>query len=63
MKLLLSDKWLMEPRTLIGIMTGNSLDGIDTAICRFEDSLDMHHYDLLAYEEYEFPTELRAMLL
>jgi anhydro-N-acetylmuramic acid kinase len=62
MKLLLSDKWLMEPRTLIGIMTGTSLDGIDTAICRFEDSFDMHHYDLLAYEEYEFPAELRAQI-
>ncbi len=62
MKLLLSDKWLMEPRTLIGIMTGTSLDGIDTAVCRFEDSFDAHHYDLLAYEEYEFPAELRTML-
>lgn len=63
MKLLLSDKWMMEPRTLIGIMTGTSLDGVDTAICRFEDSFDMHHYDLLAYEEYEFPAELRDKLL
>ncbi len=37
------EQWLAEPRLLAGIMTGTSLDAIDTAIVEFTQENEHHH--------------------
>lgn len=56
---------LREKSKLIiaGIMTGTSLDGIDTAICKFHGESDKPGFELLAFETFPFPGEFRELLM
>jgi len=48
-----------ENMTVIGIMTGTSMDSIDISICKFSSEIN---FELIAFEEYDFPEELRTKL-
>ncbi|MDQ1266082.1 MAG: Anhydro-N-acetylmuramic acid kinase [Bacteroidota bacterium] len=59
-----SENWFDEPRIISGIMTGNSLDGIDTAIVEFSaDSDGKHHFKLLGFEMTDFPQEIKYEMM
>jgi anhydro-N-acetylmuramic acid kinase len=56
--------WLSKPRVVCGIMTGTSLDGIDTAIAEFFiDRAGRHHFNLLAYNTTDFPSEIKEFII
>ncbi len=40
---LLPDEWLSKPRLVAGVMTGTSLDAIDTAVVEFTQENENHH--------------------
>lgn len=44
----------------IGLMSGTSMDGIDTALVSFE--VDEHHLELLAFETYPYPEDVQQKL-
>jgi anhydro-N-acetylmuramic acid kinase len=41
--------------TVLGVMSGTSLDGLDFALCRFSESDSVYHYEILntGYIEYD----------
>ncbi len=48
----------MEPATIIGIMSGSSLDGLDMALCRFEEKKDTTTWDIVKAKTIPFPEDL-----
>ena len=48
----------MQPNLYLGVMTGTSLDGIDIALCRIDDT----HINLLAYDEYPYDVTLKQQI-
>lgn len=48
----------MMPATIIGIMSGSSLDGLDMALCRFEEKNETISWDILKAQTIPFPEHL-----
>lgn len=46
----------------IGIMSGTSLDGVDVALCLFENKLSQWHFKLLKYATYAYSNEWKDKL-
>lgn len=56
-------EWLSQPRTICGLMSGTSLDGIDAAIVKFATcDDDSHTLELIAHATIDMPRELREVL-
>ncbi len=51
-----------EDRLYIGLMSGTSMDGLDTALCRFSQGDDQVKAEVLLYQTYPFPVELKELL-
>jgi anhydro-N-acetylmuramic acid kinase len=47
----------------VGIMSGTSMDGIDTAVVDFLYRDGIITYELIAYHEYDYPEELKKKIL
>jgi anhydro-N-acetylmuramic acid kinase len=57
------EEWLLKPRVLCGLMTGTSLDGVDTAIVKFNIENDgQHKFELIAKDTYPLPGEINALI-
>lgn len=54
---ILSKKWFSEPKLMIGIMTGTSVDAIDTVLVRFDRSDGSTKFDIITYDEYPIQEE------
>jgi anhydro-N-acetylmuramic acid kinase len=57
----------MKPKTIIGLMSGSSLDGLDIACCKFEyeirdNKFQLIKYQVIAADEYNFPIEILTNL-
>jgi anhydro-N-acetylmuramic acid kinase len=57
----------MKSKTIIGLMSGSSLDGLDIACCKFkyetiDDQFHLTKYQVIAAEEYNFPLEILTNL-
>ena len=52
----------MMPVTIIGIMSGSSLDGLDMALCRFEKKNESIAWDILKAQTIPFPEDLLSAL-
>jgi anhydro-N-acetylmuramic acid kinase len=50
------------PVNIIGIMSGSSLDGLDMALCRFEDSTGIPDWTIVAKHHVPFPATLLGSL-
>ncbi len=50
------------PSNIIGIMSGSSLDGLDMALCRFEDSDGIPDWTIMAKHHVPFPEALLESL-
>jgi anhydro-N-acetylmuramic acid kinase len=51
--------------TIVGLMSGTSVDGVDVALCRFEEDLTNPgeiELEVLGYSEQSFPPEIRAQV-
>ena len=48
--------------TVVGIMSGSSLDGVDIAVCAFEEGADQWKYDLLYSHTFEYSPTWTAKL-
>ncbi len=51
--------------TVVGLMSGTSVDGVDVALCRFEEDLNQPGeigLEVLAYSEQPLPPEIRAQV-
>ena len=51
--------------TVVGLMSGTSVDGVDVALCRFEEDLTQPgeiFLEVLDYSEQPFPQEIRAQV-
>lgn len=46
----------------IGVMSGTSLDGVDIALCLFENKLSKWHFNLLKYATYAYSNEWKDKL-
>lgn len=49
-------------RTVIGLMSGTSLDGVDLAACRFEENSGTWSYSILYAETHSYPAEWKQRL-
>jgi len=54
--------WDTVPRFIVGIMTGTSLDGIDTALCRLYSVNKQIKIELCAYHCFPYPGELQEQI-
>lgn len=52
-------EWLAHPRTVAGIMTGTSLDGIDSAIATFSQGTNGHKLTVLSTQFSDYPDLIR----
>lgn len=46
------------PTTIIGVMSGSSLDGLDMALCRFEEKYETTTWEILKAQTIPFPDDL-----
>ena len=53
----------MMPTTIIGIMSGSSLDGLDMALCRFEEKRGIMDWNILKAQTIPFPPDLLQSLI
>lgn len=54
--------WDSVPRFIVGIMTGTSLDGIDTALCRLHTVNEKITIELCAYHCFPYPDDLQKQI-
>ncbi len=52
-----------KSRTVVGLMSGTSCDGIDACLVNIEGSGLTTKIDLIGFETYSFPDEIRALIL
>lgn len=52
----------MKTETVIGLMSGTSLDGVDIACCEFWESHTKVHFNILAAETIPYPAEWKVKL-
>ena len=50
-------------RTVVGIMSGTSLDGVDVAVVDIESSTDAIQFQTLAFRSFNYDDHLRSLLL
>src|SRR3989339_26052 len=62
MYILNSSEWLSKPRYVCGIMTGTSVDAVDTAIALFSNHEGKHIFEIIATACYEIPEEIRELI-
>lgn len=56
-------EWLSKPRIVCGIMSGTSVDGIDTALVKFwQNGVRKHEFKLLAFECFTFSEKARDLI-
>lgn len=53
---------IANEKVIIGIMTGTSLDSVDTALCKFELENGTYKFTLLNYNEFEINQEIRELI-
>ena len=51
-----------ESRLVVGLMSGTSVDGIDAALVQIAGHGESSRVELLAFDSYPFPTEMRAKI-
>lgn len=51
-----------DARTIVGLMSGTSLDGVDAALCRVSGSGPATRVELVAFETLPFPDGVRARI-
>ncbi|HEX2617919.1 MAG TPA: anhydro-N-acetylmuramic acid kinase, partial [Flavobacteriales bacterium] len=54
---------MAEAMTVIGVMSGSSLDGIDLACCRFTQNEERWSFEVLAARTVPYGSELQERLL
>ncbi len=62
MNILNNRKWLSEPRIVAGIMTGTSVDAVDTVIAKFSAAEEKHGVELISHTKTMFPAELQKSI-
>jgi anhydro-N-acetylmuramic acid kinase len=61
---LLPDEWLAKPRLVAGVMTGTSLDAIDTAIVEFtQENTNHHRVNIIAANSVPYEFSLKQDIL
>ena len=55
--------WLQQPRHIIGMMSGTSLDGIDICLSKFWVEDNKHRFELLNYATYPMDIELKELIV
>lgn len=59
-----SKEWLSQPRDVVGIMTGTSVDGADIVLAKFScNSFENFSFELIYNKKYNFPRNLKAKIL
>lgn len=53
------EKWLQQPRRVLGVMTGTSFDGIDLALAEISFENQMLQFQPVSHTMVEYPNELR----
>jgi anhydro-N-acetylmuramic acid kinase len=63
-KYLSSGKWLSRPRIVCGIMSGTSVDGVDTALAKFYQTEDnKHKMDIMGFHYEPYSKATRNLIL
>lgn len=64
MNFITEKEWLSASRTLCGLMTGTSLDGVDVAIVEFSSNENnKHSLKLIAFDTYPFSESVKELAL
>ncbi|ROL62161.1 anhydro-N-acetylmuramic acid kinase [Bacteroidetes/Chlorobi group bacterium ChocPot_Mid] len=56
-------KWLSEPRIVIGLMSGTSLDGIDASLVRFWIENNVHKFHTIGFYYLPFSSAIKTKIL
>ena len=59
----LAHLWTQRPRTVVGLMSGTSLDGVDAVVVQLDGSGTGLHMDVRGFVHTPYPEALRALLL
>lgn len=62
MEIINKTEWLSKPRYVCGIMTGTSVDAIDTTIALFSNQDGKHKFEIRATGCYEIPDEIKSLI-